>query len=80
MDICKPISTPMQPSIKLSKEITPKSNVEEEMSKLPYFNVVGNFMFFMVCTKLDIASIVGTILQFMSSPIVHHWGLIEKNL
>jgi hypothetical protein len=80
MDTCKPISTPMQPNIKLSKEMTLESNVEEEMTKIPYFNVVGNLMFCMVCTKHNIAFVVGTIVQFMSSPIVHHWGSIEKIL
>ncbi len=76
MDICKPISTPMQPKIKLSKEMPLEFGVKEEMNKIPYSNVVGSLMYCMVCTRHDISCVV----QFMSSPDAHHWGVIKKML
>lgn len=81
MDICKPISTPMQPTIKLSKEIPLEFDVKkEEMNKTTYSNVVGSIMYCMVCTRPDISYVVEIVVQFMSSPDAHHWGVIKKNL
>lgn len=76
MDICKPNSTPMQPKIKLSKEMPLEFDVKEEMSKILYSNVVDSLMYCMVCTRHDISYVV----QFMSSPDAHHWGVIKKIL
>jgi hypothetical protein len=58
MDICKPISTPMQPKIKLLKEMPLEFDVKKEMSKIPYSNVVGSLMYCMVCTRPDIFNII----------------------
>ncbi len=81
MHICKPISTPMQPNIKLSKEKPLESDVKkEEMSKIPYSNVVGRLMYCMVCIRPDISYVVEIVVQFMSFPDAHHWGVIKKNL
>ncbi len=56
-----------------------KSNVKKhEMSKIIYSIVVGSLMYCMVCTKPDIAYVVDTIAQFMSSLHAHHWGVVKK--
>jgi len=58
MDICKPISTPMQPKIKLLKGMPLEFDVKEEMSKIPYSNVVGSLMYCMVCIRPGISYVV----------------------
>jgi hypothetical protein len=80
INICKPISTPMQPEIKLSKEMPLEFDVKDEMSKIRYSNFFGSLMYCMVCTRLDISYVVEIVVQFMSSPNAHHWGVIKQNL
>jgi hypothetical protein len=62
MDICKLISTLVQPKIKLSKEMPLEFDVKnEEMNKIPYSNVGGSLMYCMVCSRLDITYVVDII-------------------
>jgi hypothetical protein len=72
MDICKPISTLMQPKIKLLKEMPLEFDVKKkEMSKIPYSNVFGSLMYCMVCTKPNISYVLSR-----CSPL----GSNQKNL
>jgi hypothetical protein len=67
MDNAKAVSTPLPSHLKLTKEICPKMQEEEEkMSKVPYDSDVGRMMYAMVCTRLDIAHVVGVISRYMS--------------
>jgi hypothetical protein len=71
----------MQPCIKLSQEMIPKSDEKKhEMNKITCSIVVGSSMYCMVCSKPDIVYVVCTIAQFMSSLGAHHWGIVKKNL
>ena len=46
MDDCKPISTPMDPGLHLTKDMCPKNEQERaEMSEVPYINAVGALMY-----------------------------------
>jgi hypothetical protein len=52
METCKPISTPMEVGKKLSLEMCPKTQQEEDyMSNVPYQNVVGSLMYAMVSMR-----------------------------
>ena len=52
---------------KPSKEQSPKTEEEmDHMSKVPYALAIGNLMYVMVCTRLDIAHVVGVVSRFMS--------------
>ena len=67
MNKAKPVSTPMGCHFKLSKEQSPKTEEERNhMSKVPYVSTIGSLMYAMVCTRLDIAHIVGVVSRFMS--------------
>ena len=56
MENAKVVSTPLPGHLKLTKEMCPKTQEEEDkMSKVPYASAVGSLMYAMVCTRLDIA-------------------------
>ena len=52
MENAKVVSTPLLGHLKLTKEMCPKTQEEEDkMSKVPYALVVGSLMYAMVCTR-----------------------------
>jgi hypothetical protein len=52
----KPISTPLAPYLKLSSQLSLKTDEEREyMAKVPYANTVASLMYAMVCTRPDIS-------------------------
>ncbi|KAL6333801.1 hypothetical protein AAG906_028987 [Vitis piasezkii] len=56
----KPMSSPLGSYLKLSSKQNPSSEKEkEEMRKVPYASAVGSLMYAMVCTRPDIAHVVG---------------------
>ncbi|KAE8674537.1 hypothetical protein F3Y22_tig00111745pilonHSYRG00059 [Hibiscus syriacus] len=47
----------------------PSSEEERmEMSRVPYASVVGSLMFAMICTRPDIAQVVGVVSRYMTNP------------
>ena len=47
------------------------------MSKAPYALVIGSLMHAMVCTRLDIAHVVGVVSRHMSHPGIEHWNVVK---
>jgi len=47
------------------------------MSHVPYVNAVGNLMYAMVCTRLDISHAVGVVSRFMAKPDKEHWQAVK---
>lgn len=73
MENAKVVSTPLSSHVKLTKDMCPKTQEEEEnISKVPYALVVGSLMYAMVCTRSDIAHVVGVVSRYMSNPRVEH--------
>ena len=69
MNEAKPVSTLLGSHFKLSKEQSPKIEEERDyMSKVPYVSAIGSLMYAMVCTRPDIAHVVGVVNRFMSRP------------
>ena len=67
----KPVSTPFVKSIRLSSDMSPRSEFEiSSMKRVPYSNAVGSLMYAMVCTWPDIAYSVSVVSRFMSNPEV----------
>ena len=78
MKNAKVVSTPLLGHLKLTKEMCPKTQEEEDkMSKVPYASTVGSLMYVMVCTRLYIAHAVGVISRYMSHPRIDHWNAIK---
>ena len=69
MQECKPVMVPIRVGVKLSADQCPKTYEEEEdMSRVPYASAVGSLMYAMVCTRPDIAHVVGFLSRYMSKP------------
>ncbi|RDY00405.1 hypothetical protein CR513_16426, partial [Mucuna pruriens] len=47
------------------------------MSKVPYASTMGSLMYAMVCTRPDIAHVVGTVSRFLSNPGREHWNVVK---
>ena len=55
MPDCKPASTPLEPSVKLTLKDSPvDDNGKARMEQFPYRQVVGKLMYLAVCTRPDI--------------------------
>jgi len=67
MQDSKLVKVPIPIGVRLSAEQCPKTQEEEEdMSHVPYESVVGSLIYAMVCTRPDIAHLVGVLSMFMS--------------
>ena len=74
----KKISTPLANHFKLTKEMCPKTQEEiEYMSKVPYSSTIGSLMYAMVCTRPDIAHVVGVVSRYMNNLGKEHWEAIN---
>ncbi|CAM8926395.1 unnamed protein product [Rhodiola kirilowii] len=68
---CSPVSTHMDPSVKLMP------NTGEAISQLEYSQVIGCLMYAMTSTRPDIAYAVGKLSRYTSNPSTHHWDSIR---
>jgi ATP-binding cassette subfamily B (MDR/TAP) protein 1 len=69
MHDAKPVGTPLAGHFKLSKEQCPQTQQEANyMSKVPYASAIGSLMYAMVCTRPDIAHVVGVVSRLMNDP------------
>eukprot|EP00253_Pinus_taeda_P030762 PITA_30762 len=74
----KPVKVPIPVDVRLSAKQCPKTQEEEEdMSRVPYASPIGSLMYAMVCTRLDIAHVVGVLSRFMSKPGKEHWTTVK---
>ena len=79
MQDSKPVKVPIPVGVRLSAEQCLKTQEEEEdMSRVPYASAVGSLMYAMVCTRLDIAHVVGVLSRFMSKPGKEHWTAVKR--
>ena len=78
MQNAKPVSIPLASHFKLSKEVCPKTQEEMDyMSKVPYASAVGSLMYAMVCTRPDIAHVVGIVSRYMNKPGKENWMAVK---
>lgn len=47
------------------------------MKTMPYLSIVGSIMYFMVCTRPDVAHGVGVISRFMGNLRREHWNVVK---
>ena len=79
MQECKPVKVPIPVGVKLYVDQCRKTHEEEEnMSHVPYASVVGSLMYAMVCTRPDIAHVVGVLSRYMSKPGKEHWTIVKR--
>lgn len=78
---CKPLSMPMDPNIKLTKEMGAFTDVEKEaMAAFPYIQATGALLYLALCTCPDIAYVVGVLCRFNSNPGPKHWKALKRLL
>ena len=81
MHDCKPMDTLIKKNMSLSLDMCPKKLSEnEQMSKVPYSNVVGCLMYAMMCTCLDISHVIGVVRRFQSNLGSNHWMIVKRIL
>eukprot|EP00253_Pinus_taeda_P026805 PITA_26805 len=75
----QPVKVPIPIGVKLSVEQCPKTQEEEEdMSYVPYASVVSSLMYVMVCTRPNIAHVVGVLSRFMSKLGKDNWTSVKR--
>ncbi|RVW19330.1 Retrovirus-related Pol polyprotein from transposon TNT 1-94 [Vitis vinifera] len=79
MQNSKPGDTPVAKGDKFSLNQCPKNSLEsQEMQKIPYASAVGSLMYAQVCTRPDIAYIVGMLGRYLSNPGMYHWRAAKR--
>ncbi|RVW42809.1 Retrovirus-related Pol polyprotein from transposon TNT 1-94 [Vitis vinifera] len=79
MQNSKPGDTPVAKGDKFSLNQCPKNSLEsQEMQKIPYASAVGSLMYAQVCTRPDIAYIVGMLGRYLSNPGMDHWRAAKR--
>ncbi|RVW81185.1 Retrovirus-related Pol polyprotein from transposon TNT 1-94 [Vitis vinifera] len=79
MQNSKPGDTPVAKGDKFSLNQCPKNGLEsQEMQKIPYASAVGSLMYAQVCTRPDIAYIVGMLGRYLSNPGMDHWRAAKR--
>lgn len=64
-----PVQTPMEPSIRFSKDDSPGTPEEKSaMAGVPYRELVRSLMYLMVSSRPDIAFPIGVLSKFVSNP------------
>jgi hypothetical protein len=59
----------------------PKNQYEiDQMKMVPYASAVGNLQYAQVCTRPDIAYVIGLLGRLQSNPGPEHWKLVKKVL
>ena len=78
MSDCHPVTTPLDPGARLSKEQAPRDDAErKQMQTRPYAALVGALMYLAVATRPDIAHAVGVLARFSSDPGPAHWTALK---
>jgi len=78
MSDAKPVSTPIQPGMKLGKHQCPKTDAERlEMSTVPYLQVIGSLLWCVQTVRVDLAMPVGLLARFAASPGREHWRAVK---
>jgi hypothetical protein len=79
MQECKPVKVHIPIGVNLSMDQCPKKQEEDDdMSLVPYASAIDIFMYVMVCTRLDIAHVMGVLSRYMSKPGKEHWIAVKR--
>ena len=71
--------TPVAKRDKFSLSQCPKNDLEwKKMHNIPYASAVGSLMYAQVCTRPEIAFIVGVLGKYLSDPGIQHWMAAKR--
>jgi hypothetical protein len=78
MGDCKPVVTPMEPGLQLTKEMGATTAEEiAEMKSIPYLTAIGMLLYLAMNTRPDICYPVGVLARFCSNPGMAHWKAVK---
>ncbi|SJL19090.1 uncharacterized protein ARMOST_22698 [Armillaria ostoyae] len=78
---CNPVSTPLDPNVKLTADQSPKTPEEYEMMwTIPYLNVLGSVAYLAIATRPDVAYPVSVLSRFSKNPGTAHWEVLKRLL
>ncbi|XP_055604909.1 uncharacterized protein LOC129753136 [Uranotaenia lowii] len=81
MQNCKAVSTPMNTSERLAKDMSPKTTEEiDRMKNVPYQEAVGALMYLAQCTRPDILFAVNHLSRFNTCAGEKHWEAVKHLL
>lgn len=81
MDNCKPISTPLEPNQKLTKEDKPTTREEAlSMQRTPYRELIGSLIYLANATRPDLQSAANALNRFCTNPGHIHWQIAKRVL
>jgi hypothetical protein len=75
---CRPVVTPLDPDITLSKIEDMSQEEKDFMQSVPYLSAVGSLMYLAIGTRPDIAYAVGLLSRFNSCPGKVHWNAVQR--
>ena len=79
MENSKPIDTSIEKGSALCLDQCPQTyEKKERMSTMPYAEAIGNLMYAMLCTRLDICFAVGMVSHYQSNPGPAHWAAVKR--
>src|ERR1044072_5624466 len=79
MKDCSPSVAPIVKGDKLNLSQCPRNDFEREhMLNIPCASAVGSLMYAQVCTRPDIAYVVGVLGRYQSNPGIDHWRAAKK--
>jgi Reverse transcriptase (RNA-dependent DNA polymerase) len=79
LDELKPVSLPMETSIKLTSAQSPSTTEEiARMRNVPYHEAVGSLMYASLGTRPDITYAVQTVSRFTKNPGTAHWDAVKR--
>ncbi len=74
----KPVSTPSQLGLHLSKNMSPDNQKDkQEMQRIPYANAVGKLLYIRL-TRIDTLAAISECARFMSNPGMEHWRAVKR--
>ncbi|XP_031256963.1 secreted RxLR effector protein 161-like [Pistacia vera] len=79
MKDCSPSVAPVVKGDKFNLNQCPNNDFErEQMHNIPYASTIESLMYAQVCTRPDIAFVVGMLGQYQSNPGIDHWKAAKK--
>lgn len=76
---CHPVDNPITKGDMFSLNQYPKNEVEKkEIQKIPYASALGSLMYAQVCTRSDLAFIVGMLRRYLSNHGVNYWKAAKR--
>jgi hypothetical protein len=79
LDDLKPISTPMDPNVRLTSAQSPTTTDDiAKMRDVPYHEAIGSLMYASLGTRPDISFAVQTLSRFAINPGSAHWEAVKR--